>query len=87
MSPEQAAGDRAKIDYRTDIYSLGVTLYELLTRQPAFPDTDRKVLLRHILEDNPKPLRSVDSAIPRDLETIVHQSHGERVLCTVRLGC
>jgi WD40 repeat protein len=71
MSPEQATGDRAKIDYRTDIYSLGITLYELLAGQPAFRDNDRKVLLRHILEDNPKPLRSVDAAIPRDLETII----------------
>jgi WD40 repeat protein/serine/threonine protein kinase len=71
MSPEQAAGDRASIDYRTDIYSLGITLYELLTGQPAFADTDRKLLLRHILEEDPKPLRSIDTSIPRDLETIV----------------
>jgi serine/threonine protein kinase len=74
MSPEQAAGDRAKIDYRTDIYSLGITLYELLSGQPAFADTDRKVLLRRILEDNPKLLRSIDATIPRDLETIVLKS-------------
>jgi WD40 repeat protein/serine/threonine protein kinase len=71
MSPEQAAGDRAKTDYRTDIYSLGITLFELLTGQPAFADTDRKLLLRRILEDNPQPPRSIDPAIPRDLETIV----------------
>jgi WD40 repeat protein len=71
MSPEQATGDRARIDYRTDIFSLGITLYELLTGQPAFADADRKALLRRILEDNPKPLRAIDPAIPRDLETIV----------------
>ena len=71
MSPEHAAGDRVRTDYRTDIYSLGITLYELLTQQPVYQDTDRKVLLRRILEDNPKPLRFIDPAIPRDLETII----------------
>lgn len=71
MSPEQAAGDRAKTDYRTDIYSLGITLHELLTGQPAYADTDRRILLRRIIESELKPPRSVDAAIPRDLETIV----------------
>jgi len=71
MSPEQASGRRAILDHRTDIYSLGVTLYELATLQPAFPETDRAKLLRDILEHDPRPPRSITPTIPRDMETII----------------
>jgi serine/threonine protein kinase len=71
MSPEQAAGDRPRIDYRTDVYSLRITLYELLACEPAFADADRHILLRRIVDGAFKPPRSFNPAIPRDLETIV----------------
>lgn len=71
MSPEQAQGNRRVLDYRTDIYSLGVTLYELLTLRPPFESDDRHTLLHQVLEGSVKPLRQIDPAIPRDLETVV----------------
>ena len=71
MSPEQASGRRGDVDHRTDIYSLGATLYELLTRRPIFPASDRQVLLHQILHEEPTPLRSLDRHLPGELETIV----------------
>ena len=68
MAPEQFSG---QADARSDVYSLGLTLYELLALQPAFADTDRSQLMRKISQDEPVPLRSVNPKIPRDLETIV----------------
>jgi WD40 repeat protein/serine/threonine protein kinase len=71
MSPEQALGGRAPVDHRTDIYSLGATLYELLALRPAFPGRDRQELLRQIAQEEPVPPRQLDRAIPAELETIV----------------
>ena len=71
MSPEQALARRGVVDQRTDIYSLGITLYELLTLRPAFDGRDHQELLRQIALDEPIKPRRANPLIPRDLETIV----------------
>jgi serine/threonine protein kinase len=71
VSPEQASGDRARIDHRTDIYSLGVMLYELLTlRRPFERSTTHQVLGTIIAEDPPDP-RKFNALLPRDLVTVL----------------
>src|SRR5205823_5305258 len=71
MSPEQALAKRVVIDHRTDVYSLGATLYELLTLQPAFDGRDRQELLRQVAFDEPVPPRRRDRSIPAELGAIV----------------
>jgi len=68
MAPEQFAGD---FDHRSEIFSLGLTLYELATFQPAFDDSDGKYLIRHLASPSPRPPRTFNAMIPRDLETII----------------
>ncbi len=71
MSPEQTTARRGVVDHRADLYSLGATLYELLTLSPAFDAPDRPALLRQIADEEPLAPRQRNRAIPVDLETIV----------------
>lgn len=70
MSPEQARGDVAAVDHRSDVYSLGIVLYEMLSGRRAFPGDGRDALKR-VLAGPPEPLRKYRKDVPRDLETIV----------------
>ncbi len=68
MSPEQAAGTAHRIDGRTDIYSLGVVLYEMLTGRVPFRASDFQELLRQLRDDEPQPPRQLVGDIPPELE-------------------
>ncbi|MFH1746571.1 MAG: protein kinase [Planctomycetota bacterium] len=70
LSPEQIKGERAGIDHRTDIYSLGVTLYELITRCKPFDGETREQIITGICNAEPVAPRRLNKHIPIDLETI-----------------
>ena len=74
MSPEQAVGRSELIDHRTDIYSLGATLYEAITYEPAVVGTEGPGLLRVIEQDSPTRLRKLCPGVPTDVQTLVEKA-------------
>ncbi len=74
LSPEQVRGDARSVDHRTDIYSLGVTLYELLTGRRPFGGETRGEILANICAVEPPRPRKLDRRIPVELETICLQA-------------
>jgi serine/threonine protein kinase len=71
MSPEQALAKHDLVDHHSDIYSLGATLYELLTLQYAVEGSDSEEILQRLMQSDPTNPRQFNRDIPRDLETIV----------------
>jgi hypothetical protein len=76
-SPEQVLARQGVVDQRSDVYSLGATLYELLNLRPLFEGRDRNDLLRQIADEEPRPPRSLHSSVPRELETVVLKALGK----------
>jgi serine/threonine protein kinase/formylglycine-generating enzyme required for sulfatase activity len=80
MSPEQARSEGHRVDGRSDIFSLGVVFYELLTGRRPFKSASKEELLEQITDFEPRPPRQYDDSIPRELERICQKAMAKRAV-------
>jgi formylglycine-generating enzyme required for sulfatase activity len=78
MSPEQARGEGHRVDGRSDIFSLGMVLYELLTGRRSFKAKSKEELLEQIASQEPRPPRQIDDHIPKELDRICLKALSKR---------
>jgi len=72
MSPEQARGE--EIDFKTDIWALGVALYEMVTGEPPFKGESEQAVLYSVLNREPRTFKDLETAVPKELEQIIHKA-------------
>jgi WD40 repeat protein/serine/threonine protein kinase len=70
LAPEQSSGKGDRVDERTDVYALGVTLYELLTLRVPFAESSAEALMRTIEVGRPESIRTLNRSVPKDAETV-----------------